>query len=354
MKNISSNYFLERVKNDMKLGIPVIFDDNTKKYLILAIESIQEETFNLFKTLNYEIIIPSIRAKTLYDITTKNSLRIKIKSQSINEIKDFADNSTIISSSFNKKEGEKNDKSIIKLVKSAELLPCIIIAKINNDEILDWCKQNNIFTIKLSDLQNDKNNLEINEICKAPLVLKDAKNTEIIIYKNYSKEHYAIIIGDALKQDQPAVRLHSSCYTGDLLDSLTCDCGGQLKSTIKFMSENNGGIILYLSQEGRSIGLTNKIRTYSEQILNNRDTVDANRSLGFEDDERDFFIGATILKKLNVSTIKLVTNNTRKISQLKKHGIDIKSCITSKIKYNKYNMHYLHTKFSKLGHIINY
>ena len=356
MRDICKSKIFERAKSDLRLGLPILFDNIVQKYLVCSLELLDEEMFSLYQGIGYELIVSSVKAKTLYNITTKYGLRLKPEkfSLSINEIQNIAMNSEGLHASFSTYESEEHDELIVKLVKSAELLPCIIIARADNTKVKNWCYKNNIITIKSSEIQQEKSSITINEVCRAPLILRDARIAEIIIYRNYSKEHYAIIIGNPLTQKQPLVRIHSSCYTGDLLDSLTCDCGGQLRSTIKLMSGGDGGIILYLSQEGRGIGLINKIRAYAEQAFNNRDTVDANRSLGFEDDERDFTIAAIILKKLNVRMVRLVTNNSEKISQLENNKIEIVSYVPSKIKYNRYNMHYLHTKFNKLGHMINY
>ena len=135
-------------------------------------------------------------------------------------------------------------------------------------------------------------------------------------------KNIAVLIGTGANSDTPLVRLHSQCITGDILGSLKCDCGDQLRAAMQLMADNGGGILVYLAQEGRDIGLLNKMRAYALQD-NGLDTVDANHALGFETDERLFLPAARILQALKVSEIKLITNNPDKISQLEQHGIRV-------------------------------
>ncbi len=149
----------------------------------------------------------------------------------------------------------------------------------------------------------------------------------------------------------PTVRIHSQCITGDLLHSLKCDCGEQLHNAINLMSKKNEGILIYLSQEGRNIGLTNKLRSY---ILQDQglDTVDANLTLGFEEDERSYYAAKHILDLLNVDKIKLITNNPDKIKQLESLGISIVERIPSITKTNKFNKDYIIAKKNRTEHYL--
>mgnify|MGYP003689123613 FL=1 len=147
------------------------------------------------------------------------------------------------------------------------------------------------------------------------------------------------------------VRVHSQCITGDILESLKCDCGQQLKQSIKMMSQANEGILIYLAQEGRDIGLLNKLRAYTLQEKG-MDTVEANMALGFDDDERLYYPAKQILKKLNIDTLKLITNNPRKVENLSSLGINVTERVSIKIEPNKHNKKYLKTKLEKSGHIL--
>ncbi len=185
----------------------------------------------------------------------------------------------------------------------------------------------------------------------ARVPLKLAHSSALYVYRedNHDSEHYAVLIGGTLDA-KPLVRLHSACFTGDCLGSLKCDCGPQLHHSLEALNEQ-GGILLYLSQEGRGIGLPNKIRAYHLQDQG-FDTVEANLKLGFADDERDFRIGAEILKQLKVDEVRLLTNNPRKIQWLENEGIQVAERVPLKIPPNELNRDYLVTKARKSGHLL--
>jgi GTP cyclohydrolase II len=167
------------------------------------------------------------------------------------------------------------------------------------------------------------------------------------------KEHVAIIKGDVLGAKNVPVRLHSECLTGDVFGSLRCDCRDQLEAALKMIGSMDKGIILYLRQEGRGIGLINKIRAYSLQDQG-LDTVEANLALGFRDDERDYAVAAHMLKSLKVESVKLITNNPKKIQQLTEHGIKVSKRVPHIMQPNKHNLFYLKTKASKSGHMLDF
>jgi GTP cyclohydrolase II len=167
------------------------------------------------------------------------------------------------------------------------------------------------------------------------------------------KEHVAIFKGDILNAEHVPVRLHSECLTGDVMGSYRCDCRDQLEHALKKINKMETGIVLYLRQEGRGIGLTNKIRAYSLQDQG-LDTVEANVALGFRDDERDYTIAAEMLKALKVNSVRLMTNNPKKIDQLKSHGIQVSERLPHILPTNKHNKAYLKTKATKSGHMIDF
>jgi GTP cyclohydrolase II len=167
------------------------------------------------------------------------------------------------------------------------------------------------------------------------------------------KEHIALAHGDILAADDLPTRLHSECLTGDVLGSLRCDCRDQLESALRQLGQMDRGLLLYLRQEGRGIGLVNKIRAYALQDQG-LDTVDANRALGFRDDERDYAIAAHMLASLNVGSIRLMTNNPDKIRQLQQHGVQVSGRIPHVIPPNDHNRFYLETKAARSGHFIDF
>jgi GTP cyclohydrolase II len=163
------------------------------------------------------------------------------------------------------------------------------------------------------------------------------------------KEPIAIVRGDVFGAMAVPARLHSECLTGDVLGSLRCDCRDQLEAALRDLGSRERGVLLYLRQEGRGIGLANKVRAYALQD-GGLDTVDANLALGFRDDERDYGVAAHMLVSLGVSSIRLMTNNPDKIAQLEKHGIRVAARVPHVMRPNEHNRFYLATKAARCGH----
>lgn len=176
-----------------------------------------------------------------------------------------------------------------------------------------------------------------------------------LVYENQidGSQHFALTMGDIKKSGETLVRVHSECLTSDVFHSVRCDCGPQLRQAMKMVAKKGEGVILYLRQEGRGIGLKNKIKAYHLQDKEGMDTVEANEALGFSKDLRDYGIGAQILRHLGVKTMNLMTNNPRKVSGLDGFGLTIKSRVPIEISPNDNNRDYLQTKRDKLGHLLS-
>ncbi len=173
---------------------------------------------------------------------------------------------------------------------------------------------------------------------------------KIKAYKDGNQEHLAIMSLDFNKIEVPFVRIHSECLTGDTLGSLKCDCQNQLDLAMKFVAKH-GGLIIYHRQEGRNIGLLNKVNAYALQD-HGKNTIEANLELGFKEDERDYKVIGHIFKDLKINKIKLITNNPNKIEYVENLGIKIEQRIPAITKINKYNQNYLSTKKNKMGHLL--
>ncbi len=167
-----------------------------------------------------------------------------------------------------------------------------------------------------------------------------------------NKEHIAFVKGNVRGKDQVPVRIHSECFTGDVLGSLRCDCGEQLEMALEMIEQAGMGILIYLRQEGRGIGLLNKLKAYNLQDQG-MDTVDANLHLGHEADERQYDIAALILKDLGVNSVALITNNPQKIEELKHLGIQVDRRIAIEPSIHNDNRHYLKTKVKKMRHMLS-
>jgi GTP cyclohydrolase II len=175
----------------------------------------------------------------------------------------------------------------------------------------------------------------------------------VAFYNNRDdKDHVAIVRGDVTDSEDVVVRLHSECLTGDALGSLRCDCRDQLEAALTTIGKLDKGLVLYLRQEGRGIGLTNKIRAYGLQDYG-MDTVEANLALGFRDDARDYAVAAHMLQSLRVKSIQLMTNNPNKIASLTCYGVQVNGRIPHVVPPNPYNEFYLRTKAAKSGHLID-
>ena len=190
-------------------------------------------------------------------------------------------------------------------------------------------------------------------VAEATVPLEDAPNARVVAFRapDSGIEHLAILVGHPETSAAPLVRLHSECFTGDLLGSLRCDCGPQLRGAIRRMADEGAGVLLYLAQEGRGIGLVNKLRAYALQDRG-MDTIDANRALGWGADERNFLVAATMLEQLGISRIRLLTNNPDKVSALVACGMEVVSRERHVFAPNGINDVYLATKAERFGHLL--
>ncbi len=189
-------------------------------------------------------------------------------------------------------------------------------------------------------------------VAEAQVPLEDAADARLVAFRSPDAgiEHLALLIGRPEDCETPLVRLHSECFTGDLLGSVRCDCGPQLRQAIRRMATEGAGVLLYLAQEGRGIGLVNKLRAYALQDRG-LDTLDANLALGWGVDERSFLAAATMLEELGVRRIRLLTNNPAKVAALQACGIDVAARLSHAIVANGVNDKYLAAKAQRLGHL---
>lgn len=236
---------------------------------------------------------------------------------------------------------ERAGKAALSLAKHAGLLPALFVRE--DGEAED--------SVSAAEVETFAAPGALKLISRARLPIKAHEKTEIVAFRlPGGPEHLALLIGDPYT-GAPLVRLHSSCLTGDLLGSLKCDCGDQLHAALDAIAASGGGILLYLQQEGRGIGLINKLRAYALQDQG-FDTVDANLRLGFEIDEREFALAANMLKALGFGTIRLLTNNPAKVAGLEAEGITVTERLPLKAGEGAHNEAYLKTKRDRTGHML--
>ena len=228
------------------------------------------------------------------------------------------------------------------LARSAGLLPALWILAASE---LDA-------KVALDDILRERRQPSVEIVARAKLPLDDMPPTQIVAFRasDDGQEHVALIVG-AFGGQPPLVRLHSECLTGDVFGSLKCDCGPQLKEALRIIGTEGGGVLLYLRQEGRGIGLANKVRAYSLQDRG-LDTVGANQRLGFADDERDYGHAAAMLRALSIDCVRLLTNNPDKVRGLEAAGIAVTERVAHQMPANPHNADYLVTKRKKSGHLL--
>ena len=233
-------------------------------------------------------------------------------------------------------------RSALALARSAGLLPALWVLEPDAGDA----------RVALDDILREQRQPSVEVVARAKLPLEDMPPTQIIAFRasDDGQEHVALVVG-AFRGKPPLVRLHSECLTGDVFGSLKCDCGPQLKEALRIIGAAGGGVLLYLRQEGRGIGLANKVRAYSLQDRG-LDTVDANRRLGFADDERDYGHAAAMLRALGIDRVRLLTNNPEKVTGLEVAGIEVDERVAHQMPANPHNADYLATKRKRSGHLL--
>jgi len=228
------------------------------------------------------------------------------------------------------------------LARSAGLLPALWLLEPSAGEQ----------KVSVGEIEDARRRPSVEIVARAKLPLEDMPPTQIVAFRasDDGQEHVALVVG-AFGGNPPLIRLHSECLTGDVFGSLKCDCGPQLKEALRIIGDSGGGVLLYLRQEGRGIGLANKIRAYSLQDRG-LDTVDANRRLGFGDDERDYGHAAAMLRALGIDEVRLLTNNPDKVAGLEGAGIKVTERIPHQMPANPHNADYLATKRKRSGHLL--
>lgn len=242
-------------------------------------------------------------------------------------------------------------RGAVELAKVARLLPAAILVTIPRDGLDHWVDP--AFRLDVRDFVHwHRHAADLRRVSAARMPLEGAEEAELIAFRPYDggKEHLAIVIGKVDTTQPVLTRLHSECFTGDLLGSLRCDCGEQLRGAIAAIAQSGSGILLYLAQEGRGIGLVNKLRAYHLQDAG-ADTLDANLQLGFGADERLYQPAAEMLRQLGVGAVRLLTNNPEKVTGLRQCGINVTERVPHVFPSNNHNKHYLSTKAIRFGHM---
>ena len=348
---------LARARTDLRLGLPVVLEDDASCALVTAAEDLSADRLADLAALGPTVLaVTARRAETLraraYDgDIARLVLPPDATAEWVRAAADPKDDlATPMKGPFEAQRGGSADlhRLAVGLVKSAHLLPAALVTP------LAGARPDNLTRLRAQD---------VDRLLKAPTAhrgvvtgrvpirVSEAGRVHVFRPEDGGEEHVVCEIGRPPRDRPVLARLHSACFTGDILGSLKCDCGPQLHAALRQMGDEGAGVLLYLNQEGRGIGLANKMRAYALQDQG-FDTVEANHRLGFEDDERDFRVGADILKRLGFGSVRLMTNNPAKVRMMEAQGIEVAERVPLRVGRGPLNEKYLDVKAKKSGHIL--
>lgn len=342
---------ISRARTDLRVGLPVALDG----HLAAAVETLTPARLADLRGLGRVVLaITDRRAETLKARAYDDDLaRVRVPADAdvawLRAVADPADDLRVPMKGplFTDRDGDTAaHRAAIALAKSAQLLPAVVLVQAEPPPGLTVLPAG----ATLAQLAAEAALLPV-AAARLPLAAAERSRLHILRPEDGGAEHYAVEIGDPPRDAPVLARLHSACFTGDVLGSLKCDCGPQLHAALTAMGQAGAGVLLYLNQEGRGIGLANKMRAYDLQSQG-FDTVEANHRLGFEDDERDFRLGAAMLRRIGFRAVRLMTNNPRKVAMMQAHGIEVVDRVPLVVGVNPWNEGYLAVKRDKSGHLL--
>ena len=351
---------LARARSDLRLGLPIVLQDGAgAAMLAMAVETLDSARLaDLLALGTPELALTARRAETLKAAAYDGDLaRIAVLPATgvdwLRAIADPVDDLRVPMKGPLKtlRDGDASfHRAALQLAKTAQLLPAAVLVAVADGRAA--ARANGLTLVPLASCGEALRQAGLVEVVSArvPLVASQAGRVHVFRPDDGGSEHYAIEIGRPDRSQPVLARLHSACFTGDVLGSLKCDCGPQLQAALAQMAAAGSGVLLYLNQEGRGIGLANKLRAYSLQDQG-FDTVEANHRLGFEDDERDFRIGADILRRMGFHAVRLLTNNPRKLAMMQSCGLSVTERVALRVGETRQNAGYLATKIAKSGHL---
>ncbi|MEX0349306.1 MAG: GTP cyclohydrolase II [Paracoccaceae bacterium] len=351
---------MARARADLRMGVPVVLTDRTQgNILIASTETLNATRLTALRDLGGELCIAitarraeTLKARAYYGDLARIAVPNDVDLAWIAAIADPSDdlNAPMKGPLRSLRDGQADlHRLAIALMKAARLLPAAVVTPLPDAHTLDGLTR--VSYTAAATFMTARSPLHEVVAARLPTEVSEAGRLHVFRPEDGGEEHYAFEIGRPDRQAPVLARLHSACFTGDLMGSLKCDCGPQLRGALAQMGAEGAGVLLYLNQEGRGIGLANKMRAYSLQDQG-FDTVEANHRLGFEDDERDFRLGSDILKSLGFSSVRLLTNNPAKIAMMERTGISVTERVPLKVGETSHNRNYLATKAAKSGHLL--
>lgn len=354
---------VDRAAHELRRADTLVIRSTAGNHAVIAAEAVSQEMLESLQSTDHatwRLVITGQRAvrigfevdaqDSVYQLKAKQPVTAKALHGLVDPTQALPTDQTSHAPGWHIDTGDHIDGAAVLLLKHAGLLPACIVVPLGNQELTD--------SVSISEadiragISEQRETLHI--VSRARVPLEDAEDVQIVAFRpqDGGTEHLAIIVGKPDLNQPVLIRLHSECFTGDLLGSLRCDCGSQLRGAISLMAATQGGILLYLAQEGRGIGLINKLRAYQLQDTG-LDTVDANFDLGFEEDERDYMPAVQMLKHLNVRQVRVLTNNPRKVNALSRLGVNVVERVAHVFPANRHNRGYLVTKGTRGGHLFD-
>ena len=352
---------LARARVDLRMGLPVVLVNGTGAALAIAAESLQSDRLRDLRAMGpVSLALTARRATTLKARAYDGDLaRVRVPAGAdvrwLQAVADPADDlaAPMKGPLVTARDGDAGlHRVALALVKSAQLLPAALVACIDGAAALARAQDLTCLPVEAVATELARETV-LHPVVAARLPMTAAAAGRVHVFRpeDGGVEHYAIEIGRPDRSAPVLARLHSACFTGDVLGSLKCDCGAQLRAALARMGDEGAGVLLYLNQEGRGIGLANKLRAYRLQDQG-FDTVEANHRLGFEDDERDFRLGAGILRQMGFRAVRLMTNNPAKVAMLAAQGLAVTERVPLRVGETPDNAAYLATKAAKSGHLL--
>ncbi|MEJ2000237.1 MAG: GTP cyclohydrolase II [Maritimibacter sp.] len=349
-----------RARADLRVGVPVVLGIDGVAALVASAETLSAARLEALRSVGAPVLAitprraETLKARAYSDHVARVIVPDDADADWVRAIADPADDlmAPMKGPLATERGGaEQVARAAIALTKAAHLLPAALLVPVADGAAeaaahgLTWLDLTGVDDLGAIGV--------LTEVSAARVPMQVSQAGRLHIYRpgDGTEEHYAVEIGRPDRAKPVLARIHSACFTGDVLGSLKCDCGPQLHAALEAMAGEGAGVLLYLNQEGRGIGLANKMRAYSLQDQG-FDTVEANHRLGFEDDERDFRIGSEILKSLGFNAVRLMTNNPRKVAMMEEQGVSVTERVPLKVGEGEHNRAYLATKAAKSGHLL--
>ncbi len=364
---------VDRAIDDLRRRVPVIITNGATSHAVAAAELANDATLTWIGRLGAAapaLAITAHRARTLHIRPTGAEVVVIVEAQGLPEtmglpaaaiatlVDPTADLAHPLRGPFEVAPGPPpvGFGAALVLNRLARLLPAAVVAPVNTgDDPAAFAARESLLCVTVEDIESYETEAAtaLIAVSDAHVPLAGAADARVVAFRpaDGGIEHLAIVIGDPSRSAPVLVRLHSQCFTGDLLASLRCDCGQQLRGAVEVIAAEDGGVLLYLAQEGRGIGLINKLRAYQLQDQG-YDTIEANQRLGFEADERIFLPAAEMLRRLGFEQVRLLTNNPHKVTALQHHGIDVVERVAHSFPPTDHSVRYLETKATRSGHLL--